>query len=433
MSLSSFRSFSFKPALLPLFSVLIGPVSTSCAAVSSKAGSRTVPAVDQQVQELLQAVRGHRVAMLTNPTSVDSQLNFIPDILHQDPETTLTAFFAAEHGLRGDRQAGAGVDFYIDPHTGVPVYSVYGTNRAPTDEQLQNVDILIFDIQDVGVRFYTFAWSMTFAMEAAARNDVKFIVFDRPNPIGGMKVEGVPNRTDYGLVGRVWPGQPFGVSTRHGLTVGELARLVNGEWMNPKADLQVIPIPGYTRHQYYEDTGRPWVLPSPNMPTVDTAIVYPGMCVFEGVNVSEGRGTTKPFEVVGAPFIDGVALAADLNALDLPGVRFRPAYFQPTFDDYKGEYCGGIQVHVMDRESFDPIRTALHALQKIYQTYPDQVNIGSYSGKLMGDPTLPDRIKTENVESIIESWQTDLDAFKALRTKYLLYPESSGSSGMNVH
>lgn len=429
MTLLPFRHSTLRPALLPLVSILIGPVSTSFAAVppEGSAGASPSVVVDQQVEDLLKVVRGHRVAMLTNPTGVDSQLNFIADLLHQDPQTTLTAFFAAEHGLRGDVQAGGSVATYNDPHTGVPVYSVYGAVKAPTAEQLKDIDILIFDIQDVGVRFYTFAWSMTYAMEAAAKSHVKFVVFDRPNPIGGMKVEGAVNHSDYGLVGRLWPGQRSGVATRHGMTVGELAQLVNGEWLNPKADLTVIPIPGYTRNTSFDATGRPWVIPSPNMPTVDTATVYPGMCVFEGVNISEGRGTTKPFEQVGAPFIDGVALAADLNALGLPGVRFRPAYFQPTFDDLAGQYCGGIQVHVMNRDTFDPIRTALHAVQTLCRKYPDKVTISPFAGKLMAVPDLADRIKTESVEDIIASWQTDLAAFKAVRAKYLIYPEASGS------
>ncbi len=428
---NSFTS-CLKPAVLPLVSILLTPLSSSCATVPVRSGGSA--SSEQQVQALLDAVRGHRIALLTNPTGVDGNLNQIADVLHADGQTTITAFFAPEHGLRGDQQAGGSVSSYIDPHTGVPVYSVYGTNKAPTDEQLKNVDILIFDIQDVGVRFYTYVWSMTYAMESAARNHIKFIVFDRPDPVGGVKVEGAPNRTDSGLVGRVWPGQPFGVSTRTGMTVGEIAKMVNGAWMDPKADLQVIPVPGYTREMTFEQTGRPWVIPSPNMPTLDTARVYPGMCVFEGSNISEGRGTTKPFEMVGAPFIDGFALAEDLNKLGLPGVRFRPAYFRPTFSRFSGQDCGGIQVHVMDRETFDPIRTALHVLQTIYQKYPDQVTITSYAGKLMGVPDLPERIKTESVESIIASWQTDLEAFKALRAQYLIYPMGSArQSTIGVH
>ncbi len=384
--------------------------------------------VQEQIQNLLSAVEGKRVGLLTNPTGVDNDLNLIADILFADTNSTLTAFFAPEHGLRGDRQAGGGVTDYIDPITGLPVYSVYGTRLAPTDEQLATLDVLVFDIQDVGARFYTYVWTMTHAMEAAAKNDKSFIVFDRPNPIGGHKVEGAPNTVDYGLVGRLWAGQPFGVATRHGMTVGEVANLVNGEWMSPKVDLEVILIPGYTRDMYFDDTERPWVLPSPNMPTLDTAMVYTGMCVFESANISEGRGTTKPFEMVGAPFINGVEVAADLNALGLPGVRFRPAYFKPTFADYSGQFCGGIQVHVKDRETFDPIRTGLIALKTMYEKYPEEVTISGYASTLMGVPDLHNRIKTESVDDIIAGWQANLDAFKTLREKYLLYTTTTPAS-----
>ena len=380
--------------------------------------------VQQQVTNLINAVSGKNVALLTNPTGVDNNLTSIADILFAEPTVTVVAFFAPEHGLRGDR-TGGGVDDYIDPYTGIPVYSLYGPRLAPTDEQLENVDVLIFDIQDVGARFYTYVWTMTYAMESCAKNNVKFIVFDRPNPIGCEKVEGAPITWDAGMGGRVWQGQPFGVATRHGMTVGEIARLVNEEWMLPKVDLQVIVIPEYTRSMYFEDTNRPWVLPSPNMPTVDTAMVYTGMCVFEGSNISEGRGTTKPFEIIGAPFINGIELANELNNLSLSGVRFRPAYFKPSFSDYTGEYCGGIQVHVTNRDNFDPIRTGLIVLKTIYDKYPSQVTITSYASTLMGVPDLHNRILTESVDSIIAGWQSNLEAFKIIRAKYLLYPSSS--------
>ncbi|MBN1903452.1 DUF1343 domain-containing protein [Candidatus Sumerlaeota bacterium] len=402
--------------------------SSLCFSQEAKS-KKSIDPVDAQVASLLNEVKGKSVGLLTNPTGVDNQLNQIADILFHDENSTLTAFFAPEHGLRGDQQAGGGVTDYIDPITGLPVYSVYSIRLAPTDEQLLNIDALIFDIQDVGVRFYTYVWTMTHAMEAAAKNGKEFIVFDRPNPIGCLKVEGAPNTVDYGLIGRLWPGESFGVATRHGMTVGELAGLVNGEWMDPKVSLKVIKIPGYARDQYFEDAKRPWVIPSPNMPTIDTATVYPGMCVFEGTNLSEGRGTTKPFEMVGAPFINGVELAAELNALGLPGVRFRPAYFKPSFDDYSGQFCGGIQAHVMDRETFDPIRTGLMALKTAYNKYPGDVNITNYASKLMGVPDLQNRIKTESVDDIIQGWQANLTAFKQMREKYLLYPVSGKSNG----
>ena len=424
---STILRYGFMPLLIPF-------LFTSCAfSNSGLSHKKGMDPVDQQVQNLLAAVHGKRVGLVTNPTGVDNQLNQIADLLFADEDTTLVAFFAPEHGLRGDKQAGGGEGDYTDPITGLPVYSLYGTRTAPTDDQLEGLDVLVFDIQDVGVRFYTYVWTMTHAMEAAAKNAKKFIVFDRPNPIGGVKVEGAPNTQDCGLVGRLWSGQPFGIATRSGMTIGETAKLVNGEWMNPKADLQVIVIPDYARDLYFDGTGRPWVIPSPNMPTLDTALVYPGMCVFEGSNVSEGRGTTKPFEMIGAPFINGVELAKDLNALNLPGVRFRPAYFKPTFSNFSGEFCGGIQAHVMNRETFDPIRTGLIVLKTVYDKYPEDVTITEYASKLMGVPDLHNRIKTESVDSIIAGWQANLEAFKLLRQKYLLYSMPSKSKGVSLH
>ena len=376
---------------------------------------------DAQVKALLKVLAGQRVALLTNPTGVDGQLNMLADIIGESPDCELVSFFAAEHGLRGDTQAGGKIKTYEDPYTGAPVYSLYGSQKAPTAEQLANVDVLVFDFQDIGVRFFTYVWSMTYAMEAAAQNGVKFIVFDRPNPIGAHRVAGAPNKHDSGLVGRVWQGHPFGVPTRHGMTPGEFAQLVNGEWLDPKVELQVIPLSSYTREQYFDETGRPWVFPSPNMPTLDTALVYPGMCLFEGTNLSEGRGTTKPFELIGAPYVNGIDFAQQLNALKLPGVRFRPAFFKPTFSDWKGELCGGIQVHVMDRDEYEPIQTALHILKTAVRLYPDELEVTSGASKLMGVDNLPERIKTESVDSIVSSWQEDLQAFKQIREKYLIY------------
>ncbi len=380
--------------------------------------------IDAQARDLLQAIRGQRVALLTNPTGVDGRLSQLADLLVADRETTVVAFFAPEHGLRGDQQAGAQIQDYIDPFTGVPVSSVYGSRKAPAPEQLAGVDALIFDIQDTGARFYTYVWTMTYAMEAAAQHGVKFIVFDRPNPVGGRHVEGPPNRRDGGLVGRLMPGAEFGVATRHGMTAGEFASLVNGEWMNPRVNLQVIPMRGWTRDQWFDDTGRFWTPPSPNMPSLDTATVYTGTCLFEGTNLSEGRGTTRPFETFGAPFVNGVELARRLNALDLPGARFRAVYFTPTFSKFAGERCGGAQLHVSDREKFEPVRTGLYILKTLCEMYPGEVQFRSFAETLTGIYGLETRIRTQSVEEIIASWQADLEAFRALRAKYLIYPEA---------
>ncbi len=387
--------------------------------------ARAAPAAlpfESQLAELKQVLKGKRVGLLTNPTAVDCQYNLIADRLHADPEISLVCFFASEHGLRGDRQAGEKVEDYVDPATGLPVYSVYGFRRAPEPEHLAQLDVVVYDMQDVGVRFYTRVWTMTRAMEAAARAGKEFVVFDRPNPIGLNRVEGAPITFDAGLIGPLWPGQPFGVPTRHGMTVGEIATLVNSEWAEPKARLTVVKVPGYTRKTTFEDTGYPWVLPSPNMPSLDTATVYPGTCIFEGTNLSEGRGTTRPFELIGAPYVDAPKLAARLNAADLKGVRFRAAWFIPTFDDYDGQRCAGVQVHTTDRESFEPIRTGLTMLKVVCDMYPKQVVITEYAARLMGVPDLHQRIRTESVDDLVQGWQDDLKKFSALRQACLLYP-----------
>jgi uncharacterized protein YbbC (DUF1343 family) len=377
--------------------------------------------LEEQVHELLVLLKGRRVGMITNPTGVDGRLRMIADRLREDHETTVVAFFAPEHGLRGNVQAGQKIADQRDPATSIPVFSLYGPQPAPTPESLEGIDVLVFDIQDVGARFYTFEWTMTYAMEAAARKHIPFVVFDRPNPIGGVKVEGAPNVVDHGLVGRLFPGKPFGVATRHGLTIGELATLVNNEWLSPKADLHVVKMRGWRRPMYFDDTGRIWIAPSPNMPTLDTALVYPGMCIFEGTNLSEGRGTTKPFETVGAPFVHPLELAAALEKKHVPGVIFRPTYFTPAFSKWKDQMCGGVQAHVTDRDAFEPVHSALVLLKTLLELYPDQVEVKPYAATLMGVPGLDKRIRTESVEAIEAGWQDNLRAFMRLREKYLLY------------
>jgi uncharacterized protein YbbC (DUF1343 family) len=375
-----------------------------------------------QLAELKRVLQGKRVGLLTCPTAVDARFNLIADRLAEDPEITLVCFFAPEHGLRGDRQAGGKVTDYRDPVSGLPVYSVYSTRRAPAPEHLEQLDVIVCDMQDVGVRFYTRAWTMTLAMQAAAQAGKEFVVFDRPNPIGLQRVSGAPNTIDAGLIGPLWPGQPFGVATRHGMTMGEIATLVNAEWAQRPVRLTVVKVPGYRRSMSFEETGYPWVLPSPNMPTLETAAVYPGTCIFEGTNLSEGRGTTRPFELVGAPFIDAVALAERLNAARLAGVRFRAAWFIPTFDDHDGERCAGVQLHVTDEASFEPIRTGLTMLKVVCEMYPEQVVVKSWASRLMGVPDLHKRIRTESVDALMRGWESDLKAFKALRKAHLLYP-----------
>ncbi|KAH3766115.1 Pseudouridine synthase, catalytic domain [Pelomyxa schiedti] len=382
--------------------------------------------VEQQVAQLEVILAGMQVGFVTNPTSVDEKMNFLPDLLtlNTSNKFNVSCFFAPEHGLRGDRQAGQEVDDYIDPLTQRWVYSVYGERYAPTDEQLAPLDALLFDIQDIGTRFYTYIWTMTYCMEAAGKNNKTFVVLDRPNPIGANVVQGPPNTMDCGLIGRKWPDQPWGVATRHGMTVGEVAYLVNEAWTSQKANLIVVKIPEYTRDAKWESLGRPWVLPSPNMPTLDTAKVYPGFGIFEDTDISEGRGTTRPFEIIGDPCTSDPVQNNDLYQLllseSLPGTLFRSAYFIPTFSKWTNIQCGGVQTYISSIE-FDAVRTAMVVLKAYLSLYPTNVTIDDSIDTKTGIENFHELIWTKSVNEIAQSWQSDLTAFMSLRKKYLLY------------
>jgi len=385
--------------------------------------------VEQQLAELYKMLAGLRVGMIANPTSVDEHLNFLPDVLALSPNVpfNITVFFAPEHGIRGDKQAGATVEDYYDPVTGRMVYSLHGSRRGPSDEQLQLVDALLFDVQDVGVRFYTYVWTMTYAMEAAARNGKTFVVLDRPNPLGADVVEGPPNTMDAGIIGRKWPNAPFGVPTRHGMTAGEIAAMCNAEWMSPKVDLRVVVVPGYKRSDSWASLNRPWVLPSPNMPTFDgTVPVYPGTGLFEDVKgASEGRGTTRPFELIGLPAAADAraaeALTAALNDKKLPGVHFRTAFFVPTFGDYINKPCGGVQVHVTNTKTFQPVWTGLEMVKTMQAMFPQNVTLNKGINSKSGIADLQTKLPVMTVQQLYDAWQPLLKQFLAIRAKYLLY------------
>ncbi|GEN46630.1 exo-beta-N-acetylmuramidase NamZ family protein [Alkalibacillus haloalkaliphilus] len=374
--------------------------------------------VDVLLDEEKDLIDGQNVGLITNPTGVDSELNSIVDTLHNDPDVNLTALYGPEHGVRGDAQAGEYVEYYIDEKTGLPVYSLYGETRKPTPEMLEDVDVLLFDIQDVGTRFYTYIYTMAFAMEAAEENDVEFVVLDRPNPINGLDVAGPVLEDEYSsFVGE------YEIPLRHGMTVGELAYLFNEEF-DIGADLNVVEMDSWKRYMYYDDTDLEFVLPSPNMPTLDTAVVYPGAALIEGTNVSEGRGTTKPFELIGAPFIDSDELATHLNEQDLPGVTFRAASFTPTFSKHAGDLSHGIEIHVTNQRSYKSIETGLHIVKAIHDLYPEdfQFRTDGFFGNLIGNGWVQEAIENgESVDSIVEQWQDDLDEFKELREEYLIY------------
>ncbi len=343
--------------------------------------------------------------------------------MHNDPDVDLTALYGPEHGVRGDAQAGEYVEYYLDEETGLPVYSLYGKTRKPTPEMLEGIDVLLFDIQDVGTRFYTYIYTMAYAMEAAQENDIPFIVLDRPNPLGGHKVEGPVLDPDYAsFVGK------YPIPLRHGMTVGELAELFNEEFQID-ADLKVVKMNGWKRNMYYDDTGLEFVLPSPNMPTLTTAIVYPGAALIEGTNVSEGRGTTKPFELIGAPFINGTDLAAELSKKNLPGMKFRAASFTPSFSKHSGKLSHGIQIHVTNKKAYRPVETGLHIVKTIHDMYPEDFAFRaenssgiSFFDNLIGNGWVREAIESgSSVKEIQKQWKHELKDFEKLRKGYLLY------------
>lgn len=379
--------------------------------------------VEMLLENHLDLLEGKNVGLITNPTGVTQDLKSIVDVLYNHPDINLVSLYGPEHGIRGSAQAGEGVDFYIDPITGLPVYSLYGDTKKPTPEMLEGVDVLLFDIQDVGTRFYTYIYTMALAMEAAAENNIEFVVLDRPNPIGGTKVEGPVLNPDYAsFVGK------YPIPIRHGMTVGELAKLFNNEY-GIGADLTVVEMNGWERSMQYDDTPLEWVLPSPNMPTLDTATVYPGAAWIEGTNVSEGRGTTRPFELIGAPYINSLELTDELDALDLPGVTFRAASFTPLYSKHAGELVHGIQIHVTDRETYKPVKTGLAIVKKIHDLYPDDFefraensNGVSFFDLLVGNGWIREMINQgASIEEIVGRWQEDLQEFKEIRRDYLLY------------
>lgn len=327
------------------------------------------PTVQTGLSQLLAGARPDlrraNLGLISHPASVTSDLTASVDALSQ-AGFTIKALFGPQHGMLGDKQDNMIESApYVDPRLGVPVHSLYGEVRKPTAEMLNGLDVLLCDLQDVGVRVYTFVWTMTLAMEACREAGMKFVVLDRPNPINGAMCEGPMLRSGFESFVGLYP-----LPLRHGLTAGEIARLANDRF-GIGCDLDVIPCEGWSRADWFDDTGLPFVPPSPNLPTLDSCTVYPGMVLLEGTNLSEGRGTTRPFEMFGAPFLDSHELVENLGAAHLPGVSFRPCFFEPTFQKHAGEICGGAQLHVVDRSAFLPVETAVTILHAVKQLAPD--------------------------------------------------------------
>lgn len=373
------------------------------------------------IDENLNLFKGKRVGLITNATGVNSELKSTIDILNE--KTNLVALFAPEHGIRGAAQAGDGIANEIDQATNLPVYSLYGSVTVPTKEMMDKIDILCIDIQDVGARFYTYIYTMTAAMIACAKYNKPFVVFDRPNPISGSEFEGNILDTNFASgIGR------FAILQRHGMTIGEIAKLFNEEFKlncglngntNMQCDLTVIKMKKWDRSLYIDQTTCPWILPSPNMPTVDTATVYTGTCIFEGTNLSEGRGTTRPFELIGAPYIDALALANRLNNAGLEGVYFRPTSFTPTTSKNANVTCNGVQVHVTDRCKFKAVKTGWTMYSIIKEMYPTQLSYTSTFNHLAGCDYLKNG--TYNLNELYQKLLNDTNTFASIRSKYLLY------------
>ncbi|MBC8223189.1 DUF1343 domain-containing protein [Candidatus Bathyarchaeota archaeon] len=377
--------------------------------------------VDVLLEDPSSFIGDARIGLITNPTGVTMGLYSTLDAFHEHPGIDLAAVFGPEHGARGDAQDALPVESRVDKATGIPVYSLYGEVRRPTAEMLEGVELLVFDIQDVGARFYTYVSTLTHALEAAEEHGKGVVVLDRPNPINGVAVEGnIPEPGFESFVGL------HRVPIRHGLTIGELAQLAN---QGIGAELRVVPMEGWGRGMWFDETGLPWVQPSPNIPTLETATVYPGTCLFEGVNVSEGRGTTRPFEYIGAPWIDARSWASALNVLDLDGAVFRPCHFTPTFDKHQGEPCGGVQVHVTDWNAFKPVEAGLHMLAICIDLWPEECQWRTATDSerlhfdlLAGTDKIRDAL-TEgvSVDDIVGGWTGDLASFMERREDILLY------------
>lgn len=384
--------------------------------------------IERLLDERVDAIRGERVGLVCNQASVmPDTFAHAADIFRSLDEFSLTTLFGPQHGIRGDVQYNMIETPHVrDERTGIMVYSLYSEVREPNEEMLEDVDVIVVDLQDVGCRIYTFVYTMANCMRAAKKFGKKVIVCDRPNPINGVSVEG--NITEDAFTSFV--GQ-FALPTRHGMTIGELATMFN-EHFGIGCDLEVIEMEGWRRELWGDETGLPWILPSPNIPTVDTCAVFPATVHLEGTELSEGRGTTLPFFLNGAPFIDPHAWAAELGNLNFPGVSFREAYFRPTFCEFAGQTCGGIQLHITDRDAFTPVIVGIAMVKTIYDMYPDKFqwrqNAYEYEfGKNPMDVVCGTARIREMIEGglpfdeIASFLQRDLPIFTALRERFLVY------------
>jgi len=369
------------------------------------------------IEKALPAFAGKRVGLITNSTGMNSNFESTVDVLYA--KTNLVALFSPEHGIRGAVKAGDAVDGMMDGKTKLPIYSLYGQTKKPTPEMLADIDILAFDIQDVGARAYTYIYTMAYAMQSCKELGKTMVVFDRPNPIGGLKIEGGVVKPGFESFIGMYP-----IPIRHGMTVGELAQLFNKEF-GINCDLVVVPMTGWKREMHFNDTGLPWVMTSPNIPTPDTTLVYPATGIFGGTNISEGVGTTRPFEFVGAPWLDADRLAAEMTNLKLPGVIFRPTYFMPRFGLYSGETCAGVQLYITDRKGFQPVKTGISLLYTIKDLSGEKFSFKRNDGHegttdvIIGSDLI--RTGVHSLPDVLALWENEAAQFGEIAKKYYLY------------
>ncbi len=383
---------------------------------------------DQLLSENFNLIKNKKLGIATNHTAVLSNGVHLVDTLHSIKEVEITALFGPEHGIRGDNPAGTTVENGIDPKTGIRVYSLYGQDRKPTKEMLKDVDVLIFDIQDVGARFYTYISTLFYTVQAAAENNIPLIVLDRPNPINGIYVDGPIRKPELNSFVGIAP-----IPIAHGMTVGELAKYFIGEKLIGEkldVDLTIIKMKNWDRNLFYDSFQSSWIKPSPNIPSLDVAIIYPGTCLLEGTNVSEGRGTDEPFLTIGAPFINSNELAIELGKQNTNGVAFEPITFTPieipgvvSNPKYKNEMCNGIRIKITDRAKFESVKFGIRLIAALHKFYPNEFKFRDDSfDRLAGDKSVRQKI-IEGIsgEEIIKSYQNELNGFKEIRKKYLLY------------
>jgi len=383
--------------------------------------------VERLLTEKLHLLAGSRVGLVCNQASVDHSFRHVADVMHENAAINLTVLFGPQHGIRGDVQDNMIETSHAkDRKTGLPIYSLYSETREPTEAMLADVDTIVFDLQDVGCRIYTFVYTLANCMRAAKKYGKRVIACDRPNPIGGSQVAG--NVLDPAFASFV--GQ-YPIPTRHGMTVCELARMFNDDF-GIGCDLECVSVEGWSRELWYDGTDGPWVLPSPNMPSLDAATVFPGTVHVEGTQLSEGRGTTRPFELVGAPYIDADKFADSLNKLGLPGVYFRSCVFKPTFQKHADQACGGVQIHATDRDLFEPVIAGIAVVKTAFDMYGDQFRWKEPPYEYEYDRNPFDIISgTSKMREAIErgdaltdiqaSWQPQLGEFMGRRERFLLY------------